>query len=528
MDMPAPVANQIISPPPGASLNSMLGFLDVAKSRQALQTGQYEQKTAAAVAYQAQQDSKERMAGVQLLQDPIGNGILDAKTLQPTSNAQKILMNAMPTTWGKHYNDVINAAKEKVAYSSAANSLNQTERATVGNYTAGILADPNAKVDDVTSALDNLKEQVKDTPEAEHYNQIIGTQRKLATSIAAHPTSKIYPSGQEPWRTALVGLNRGLLGTSELTGPQGLATPQAANQNLGGAIQPGVTAPAIAGGGFTPTGTRTPTVSPQTTAVGPGGQVVSVPTGGAGLPPLGGTGTPPAPPRGSPPPRTAQQDAPSPNAPKAVQDNYLRATSQANDHVDMIRRTDESYGLNTTIANQIRSLSSNTDTGPGTAAWHHVLGALGAPIGANNVADYQLLGAYLDRQAASIRGAMGLPQTNEGQETSQAIAGSTQYQGKALRDKNDLTQSLTEGLHQYRNGLDRIAGFSGQASPQAVQQFKSQWTNAFDPNVFKGELAFKRSKADGQTFIKSLDPAEAASLKGKRAVLNALSQGQMQ
>ena len=40
MDMPAPVANQITSPPPGSSLNTMLGFLDVAKSRQALQLGQ--------------------------------------------------------------------------------------------------------------------------------------------------------------------------------------------------------------------------------------------------------------------------------------------------------------------------------------------------------------------------------------------------------------------------------------------------------------------------------------------------------
>jgi hypothetical protein len=148
-------------------------------------------------------------------------------------------------------------------------------------------------------------------------------------------------------------------------------------------------------------------------------------------------------------------------------------------------------------------------------------------LGTDKANNAQELGAFLDRQAATVRGQMGLPGTNAGAEDAKMIAGNTGYNAKVIQDKNDYTQALTEGLHQYRNGLDRTAGFSGQASPTAVNQFKSAWAQNFDPNVYKGELAYKRSKAEGDAFVKSLPPQEAQSLAAKRAALQKLSQGQM-
>ncbi len=304
------------------------------------------------------------------------------------------------------------------------------------------------------------------------------------------------------------------------------------NGELVGTVQNRVTGAMQTAAGGVPLG-----LSPQQlaqTITLPNGQVTTlgqfIGHGQGGQPhPAGPTQTgAPMPPGQAQHPRTAMQDAPPPNAPKAVQDAFYTAVKGANDHVASVRSSDENYGLNMRISDQIRSLSKTTTSGPGAGALHHVMGVLGLPFGSDNVADYQLMGAYLDRQAATMRTAMGLPSTNEGIQTSQAITGNAEYQSKALQDKNDLTQALSEGFHQYRNGLDRVAGFSGQASPQAVSQFKNAWTNAFDPNVYRGELAYKRSKKDGDAFVASLDPKEAASLKQKRATLNSLARGQMQ
>jgi hypothetical protein len=249
--------------------------------------------------------------------------------------------------------------------------------------------------------------------------------------------------------------------------------------------------------------------SGQVGTVGPGGQLTVAPVA---------SGAP------SGAPKTAADDRPIPNAPKAVQDAYMAATEQANKHVESIRTADESYGNNKAISNAVRTLSSDASTGPGTETWNHVMGVLGTK-GANN---YQELGAFLDRQAATVRGQMGLPGTNAGAEDAKMIAGNTKYNAKVIQDKNDYTEALTDGLHMYRNGLDRIAGFGGQASPSQVNKFKSAWTNAFDPNVLIGENAYKRSKAEGDKFVSSLAPKEAESLKAKRQAMMSLASGNVQ
>lgn len=270
--------------------------------------------------------------------------------------------------------------------------------------------------------------------------------------------------------------------------------------------------------GQQPAQTLTNTLSPQVITM-PDSTLRTV--GGAyGAPPGGGVGGASNAPNQ---PRTAIQDAPPANSPKAVIDAYNTAIQQANNHVEAVRTADENYGNNKAISQAIRQLSSGADTGPGTQTWNHVMGILGTEKSNN----YQELGAFLDRQAATVRGQMGLPGTNAGAEDAKMIAGNTQYNAKVIQDKNNYTEALTEGLHQYRNGLDRVAGFSGQASPQAVSKFKSEWTQNFDPNVYIGEMAYKRSKAEGEAFVRSLPPAEAGSLAAKRKALQELSKGQL-
>jgi hypothetical protein len=532
--------------PPDASqgfdtLNSILGIQskrlalqkqaqDLQIGAQNLETGAATQQTAQAGAQEAQQKMQER----QLLQsvmksgvDDQGRSIYNDKNEVDPDKLASFAGRRLPLTGQDVMQGLIKTKSDTTALASAIGDLTDKNRTQVSGVVRSFVNNPNANSESINAALTDYAKQ---NPSA-------------ATAVLSmQDLVKHYDSAQ-----GMKDKNALLLHLSQQFGPQSQTAeenkPGTENIDTGGQIiQQNVNRLT---GERTTTGSLVKTTAPQVATL-PSGSLgivggvsgaiaplqTTAPARPAGLGPSGapvGTQAQPLQRPNARPPRLASEDAPPINAPKAVQDAYAVATKGANDHVEGIRQADNpiDYGNNMQIANQIRKLSQSTDTGPGTDTWHYVLGALGAPVGANNVADYQKLGAYLDRQAAGIRGAMGLPQTNEGTVQSKDIAGNVGYQAKALQEKNDLTQALTEGLHQYRTGLDRVAGFSGQASPQAVNQFKSAWTQNFDPNVFKGELAYSRSKKEGDDFVRSLDPTEARSLAAKRKALQSLSKGEL-
>jgi hypothetical protein len=507
-----PVGNTIVPPDPSKGINTFSQLLGLQQQRQALETGQYTQQSAQAKATIDQQSAKENQAGARLIVDPVGNGItdLDGNVLPGAKNK---FLQAMPTTGADRYDSFIKAATDHVQYKNAWLKLRQDVRQDVSARMAGTAADPNSGLPELRDTADAIRSDYKGTPAEDDVNKIVDVSK---TAMEAAGKSH----GIDGAKQAVLNLSRGGIGNAGITGSGGVAAPQATTVDTGGKIQPGTVAPALQGGGFTPGGAPVNKVTAPANMVGPNGQIIQVPAGGAGLPRVG-AGAPGAP--ASNQPRTAADDAPAPNAPRAQQDAYITAVKGANDHVDAVRSADENYGNNKAISNAVRNLSGGAKTGPGTEPWNHVMGVLGTK-GADN---YQELGAFLDRQAATVRGQMGLPGTNAGAEDAKMIAGNTQYNAKVIQDKNDYTEALTDGLHMYRNGLDRIAGFSGQASPTQVSKFKSAWTNAFDPNVFIGENAYRRSKAEGDRFVASLQPAEAASLAAKRKALQDLAAGKL-
>jgi len=523
-----PVANQIIPPNPQAGINTFSALLQLQQQRQALQTGQYQQQSAQAGATIAQQTAKENQALAQLISDPVGHGIANEDGT-PTEKAKNIYMQAAPTTWAKHYDDLVSTAQRKVEFNSTVNNLRTSERGEIASNIAGAAAGAQSP-QDITDSLDALVESKKGTAVYDDYKKLADLTKKQLDSIDKHSQGKNpAPAGQEPWRTASLNIGRSVLPPAATVGPGGLATPQTGTMDNGGGIQPGTVAPAIQGGGFTPSGPQIQKTPAPGYTVGPNGQILRTGPNGISIAPSSAPTNTVQAPGSAPnqsrpaPVRTAEQDAPPPNAPRAVQDAYLKATQDANTHVETVRSADENYGNNKAISSAIRHLAADSSTGPGTQTWNRFMAGLGTNAG-NNA---QELGAFLDRQAATVRGQMGLPGTNAGAEDAKMIAGNTNYTPKVIQDKNDYTEALTEGLHAYRKGLDRVAGFGGQASPQAVNQFKSAWVDNFDPNVFKGELAYKRSKKEGDAFVASLDPKEAASLAAKRKALQQLSSGQL-
>jgi hypothetical protein len=512
-DFGSPVAQGVdVSPTKG--IQTLSDLIGLKQKQQTLETGQYLQQSAQATAQQDQQSAQQRSGLANFMQSfnpskHVGaDGTLDLDAVMTDPKLRQAAGDQFPQIM----QSMIQAKQGQLTAKQQLADLSGTLRGQFSSTVGSLRTDPDVVKDDPATGMGRAK--VKDAiqgfaesggPDAARVANTYGSvidhvpQGKLAQTLSNFQLQAVDAGHQAA--TQAPNLTD--------TGAQlQNINPQAAGGNLG--VQPPIAK-----------------VTPPAIMQAPSGSIVRVPAGGAGLPTLGAGAAPgaaAAPGRpAAPPPRSAADDAPPPNAPRAVQEAYAVATKRANDHLEEVRNADESYGNNKAISSAVRRLASDASTGPGTETWNHAMGVLNTK-GANN---YQELGAFLDRQAATVRGQMGLPGTNAGAEDAKMIAGNTQYNAKVIQDKNDYTESLTEGLHQYRNGLDRVGGFSGQASPNQIAKFKSAWTNAFDPNVYIGENAYKRSKADGDKFVASLDPKEAASLSEKRKALNALAAGKM-
>lgn len=196
------------------------------------------------------------------------------------------------------------------------------------------------------------------------------------------------------------------------------------------------------------------------------------------------------------------------------------------EHISQVRKADSDYGQNQHVNDEILRLSKNTSTGPGTDTWHRLIGKVTGIGGGNQIADYQKIGAYLDRQAAMSATQMGLPETNAGLQTAANLSGTTDYTPEALQTKVSLTSAMVEGAHQYRKGLDKIIGTGPNQDLTKLQEYRSQWADNFDPNVFRAENALRRKDKDELTEIKKEVGADGMrDLKRKSDNLRRLESG---
>lgn len=196
--------------------------------------------------------------------------------------------------------------------------------------------------------------------------------------------------------------------------------------------------------------------------------------------------------------------------------------------VEATRQADADYGQNKHVNDTILKLSADTATGPGTETWHKALGRIAGVAGGNQVADYQTIGAMLDRQAAMSAKQMGLPDTNAGLATAASLSGTTEYAPEALQTKVKLTDALVEGSHQYRQGLDKVVGTGPNQDLTRYNDFRAQWADNFDPNIFRAENAIKRGDKKELAAIKNeVGTRGMAELKQKSDNLHKLASGQL-
>jgi hypothetical protein len=216
-----------------------------------------------------------------------------------------------------------------------------------------------------------------------------------------------------------------------------------------------------------------------------------------------------------------------PDAPTFVQP--VPGQKDLEDHVTTVRKADADYGANRHVNEEILKLSSDTSTGPGSALWHTgALGKITGTFGGNAAADYQKIGAYLDRQAAMSSQQMGLPETNAGLQTAANLSGTTEYTPEALQTKVKLTDAMVEGSHQYRKGLDKVIGTGPNQDLSKLQTFRGQWADNFDPNVFLVENAIRRGdKAELARIKEEVGTRGMAELKAKSENLRRLENGEL-
>lgn len=218
--------------------------------------------------------------------------------------------------------------------------------------------------------------------------------------------------------------------------------------------------------------------------------------------------------------------SPGQPGPKFTQPVPGQADIQHN--VETTRKADADYGSNRHVNDTILKLSTDTATGPGTATWHKMLGRVAGVGGGNQIADYQTISAMLDRQAAMSAKQMGLPDTNAGLQTAAGLSGTTDYAPEALQTKVKLTDALVEGSHQYRQGLDKVVGTGPNQDLTRYNDFRAQWADNFDPNVFRAENAIRRGDKKELSAIKDeVGSRGMAELKEKSDNLRKLASGQL-
>lgn len=486
-----PVASGIIPPDPNQGMKSLSAILGIQQQRQALQTGKALQSSAQSQAAVDSQSATENQSLARLLADPVGNGIVDSEG-NPTKNAQSIVMRAAPTTGADAYGKVVNAAKSKIEFNGAVNTLKGNERKEIVDNITGSAASPDASYQDLKDNLTGLVDSKKGTPEYDSYKKIaaISTQGIDHLNQKEKDRGQIIPPGKEAWRGGAANLGRTILGAPGVVGAGGIAAPQQAQVDTGGQIQPGTTAPALAGGGFTPGGPPITKTTPPGVTTNASGQLVRVAPGGTGasiIPSAAPPGAPPGTPAPNANPTTATAAAQRGQA-EAVTGRISQTLAQAANTVqaqDALSR-----------AKVILESSESPDTGTfyeQRKALKNTMSALGIDTqGADNM---NTLAKNLARFEASRATAAGLGGTDAARELAHNGSPNTQLDNKALQGIVRQSLATEKALSAYAKVQ------SSTNDPQQLLQNENSF-RAIPHPIETFEYLMSRNKGEAERYLK--------------------------
>ena len=513
-DMIQPVAAQIQGPNPNQGLSMLSSILGVRQAQQNLQTGAYQQQTAQALAQQEQQTTRQRQAAADFFQNydvaahvgPDGTIDLDQALTNPQLKATG---DSYPVI-AKSIIDMKNAqldAKQKLA--TLDSGLRQNFYQNVG----GLSDDPDVKQGNAQGAgkvLDAIDEFGRSGgPDAARVASVY--KPIIQNLVQAGKTSKLPEVlGNFQLQAVDAGKQR----------EQTYGTP--GTMDTGGTIQPGVQAPAAAGGGFTPSGPGI--AKPPESVTGSGGQLLNrnPRTGALSLPPVAGAPAGGGGPSSAPPSKLPPMQRPGLNAPTADQANYNTRVQQLGQEYQAVSTAanDPTNGVQSTRFRnqQILDLVPHATTGPGMRMLNTVASRLPGSTGDA----YQDLEHYLSQNSASLAQTMGVPKTNLGAETAAAAAGNVERNPGALREITRTNDALNTAMDLYNRGFAKVTNNGSDMSRAAA--YKQAFGQNLDVNAIRWADAHRRNDQDELADLsKKLGPRGIKAVQQKLRVLQSLS-----
>lgn len=489
-DMIQPVGAMIKAPDPNQAFSTMSSILGLKQQQQALTQGQQQIQGTAMANQGTAMSLGERQKVQQILSsgvDDQGNSIKDEDGTPDPDKAMKWMPRVAPTTYPAYLEGIQKTEASKLGLKKSAADLGQTYRDQIGGMLQSGVNDPSFNSQKAAALLTPYGAQNPDAAPA--ITHALSLLRGLDTVKTGDPKADLQKK------------NDMLVHTIQAFKPSLANQPTTVDTNA--AIQPGSQQPL--------TGAITPAGQPIAKQVGPGATPVTDAFGRTSVfNPQNNTVAP----IGTGPQGTTPSSFTQPVADQHQVQNDIDTARKAGDAAPQVR----------SINDKLLSLSSQTQTGPGTQTVQKIAAALNLPSGSN----FQEINAYLERQAAAAGQAMGLPNTNAGLHASQQASGTTEYNPAALQEKIKFADALNSGAFAYRQGLDKLVGTGATPDYSKYQAFRSAWAQNFSPDVFRAEDALRRGDKKELVSIKNeIGSRGMAEMRRKSDNLRMLENGQI-
>lgn len=474
-DFGAPVADQITSPNPNQTIQTLSGLVGLAQQQQNLQTGQYAQQQQQSSAQQSQQQMSERQLLQQTLltgKDPDGNSIKGADGQPDPVAMSQFAGKYLPLTGQDVTQHIIATQQNKLQLNDGVRTLGQNYRNDIsGIIGAGIGAsDPSV----ISNGLDAYAQQ---NPQAAG---VIANAKTMLQGIS--------PSTPQPQRDMALKHVQMLMQPAATTAQQ--QQPQiGTTTGPGGGVQAIQTNPLSA----VPMGAVGPETA-QGIPLGERSQVgTNALTGGPTVINKNGQGQ-----------VTGITNAPTQGV-YVPQPGDAQALPVLQGERDAARQQFTNAGVqhqnNQLVLQNIDNVAA---TGPLGQKARNALSLFGVNSNSDSATAYDLVGKGLERSALQAAQAMG-PNTNAGLEAQVKANGSLGYTPQAIKEVTKLNDALTSGVQAYQPGLERAVSSNPSAGVFAKRQFDEAWGANFDPNIFKYYNAIKSGDStEQQAIVKQL------------------------
>lgn len=179
-----PVADKIVPPDPQAGMKMLSSVLALRQQQQNLQTGQYQQQSAAAIAGQDQQRNMELKAAQAL----VLNGAKSGQYTTPDGTLDRMRMAddivKVAPVYGKEVSStLLSQANEIVSNKAAQQALTTDQKKELGAALGALAAKPDVSSSDVIDMVERLRQEHKDDPQFS----------RLLTSAMAHMPNAASP-----------------------------------------------------------------------------------------------------------------------------------------------------------------------------------------------------------------------------------------------------------------------------------------------------------------------------------------------